>query len=223
MTDDRDSTLTPQAVADYLSQHPDFFLEHRTLLQDLQLPHDSGKAVSLIEKQVAVLRERNVELRNRLGQLISNARDNDILFDKSRRLVLALLEANEVGDYIDALLYSLDNDFQVQHSSLVLFSDEPGASIGPAKVMTPEQAKQTLPRLAKLSKALCGQLAQADLSALFGSHPVTSAAVVPLVDQGNFGLLAVGNQDPNYYRSSVGTLFLSYIAEVINRTLPRLL
>jgi uncharacterized protein YigA (DUF484 family) len=33
--------------------------------------------------------------------------------------------------------------------------------------------------------------------------------------------LAIASRDPQHYKSSVGTLFLSYIAEVMGRVLPR--
>jgi uncharacterized protein YigA (DUF484 family) len=35
------------------------------------------------------------------------------------------------------------------------------------------------------------------------------------------GVLAIGSRDPQHYKSSVGTLFLSYIADVLSRLLPR--
>jgi uncharacterized protein YigA (DUF484 family) len=49
---------------------------------------------------------------------------------------------------------------------------------------------------------------------------VGSVAAVPLRYDNLYGILAVGNSDPNFYKSSMGTLFLSYIAEILNRVLP---
>lgn len=225
MSDADNNDLTAEAVRAYLQDHPEFFLDHTQLLQALRLPHDSGNAVSLIERQVSVLRERNVELRHRLTQLVDNARDNDVLFDKTRRLVLALLEADELGDFIDALLYSLDSDFQVQYSSIVLFDDDIKGPVGPAKVVTLKQAGKLYPKLWRTHKTLCGQLPKEDLQQLFPKNiqHIGSAAVAPLQSGSPLGLLAIANKDANYYRSSMGTLFLGYIAEVINRCLPRLL
>ena len=39
--------------------------------------------------------------------------------------------------------------------------------------------------------------------------------------QGLHGVLAIGSRDPQHYKSSVGTLFLGYIAEVLGRVVPR--
>ena len=48
-----------------------------------------------------------------------------------------------------------------------------------------------------------------------------SSAVATLEHQGLHGVLAIGSRDPQHYKSSVGTLFLSYIAEVLGRVVPR--
>lgn len=208
-------------VAAYLADNPDFFSRHSDLLAELQLPHDAGDAISLVERQVAVLRERNIDMRNRLSKLLDNARDNDRLFDKTKRLVLALLEGRQAEDTVHALHYSFDKDFQIQFTRLVLFRPAPG-KLGPARLVSLADAKGPLGRLLKSQKAFCGQLSNEERAYLFGEQApqVASAAVVPLIHGTCFGFLAVGNRDANYYRSSMGTLFLSYIAEILNRVLP---
>jgi uncharacterized protein YigA (DUF484 family) len=45
---------------------------------------------------------------------------------------------------------------------------------------------------------------------------------MPLTDGALVGLIAVGSTDGGRYTSTMGTLFLSHIAEVIIRLLPRL-
>ena len=188
--------VSAESVSAFLSANPDFFLKHSKLLHGLKLPHDSGNAVSLIEKQVSVLRDKNVELRNRLTNLVDNARENDVLFDKTRRLVLALLEAEELGDFVDALLYSLDSDFQVQFSSLVIFDDNLTGAIGPARIYSSNQAAKSFPKLWRLNKSVCGQLPREDLRELFPKHiqVIASAAITPLNDGSPIGLLVLDNQ-----------------------------
>ena len=85
-----------EQVAAYLKAHKDFFVDHESLLADITIPHETGKAVSLVERQVGVLRERNIELRERLTRLLDVARENDMLFEKMRGLILALLETKTV-------------------------------------------------------------------------------------------------------------------------------
>ncbi|UTA47788.1 DUF484 family protein [Simiduia sp. 21SJ11W-1] len=214
-------TVTDAEVAAYLAEHPDFFEQHPDLLADMQLPHDSGNAISLVERQVAVLRERNMDMRHRLSKLLDNARDNDKLFDKTKRLVLAVLEGRKAEDTVNTLYYSFEKDFQIHFTRLVLFRPIPG-KLGQARCVTLTDAKTPLAKFLKSQKAMCGQLGNEEKAYIFGEQAplVGSAAVVPLIHGTCFGLLAVGNRDANYYRSSMGTLFLGYIAEILNRTLP---
>ena len=53
--------LSAQDVASYLKTNPEFFIEQEDLLADLSLPHESGKAISLLERQVTILRDRGVK------------------------------------------------------------------------------------------------------------------------------------------------------------------
>ena len=77
-----------QSVLDFLRQSPDFFLRHPSALSELSLPHESGEAVSLIERQIDILRERNVTMRKRMNELLQAARMNDEILRKPGRLIL---------------------------------------------------------------------------------------------------------------------------------------
>ena len=217
--------LEPEQIVAYLREHPDFFEQQHELLAEMSLPHDSGSAVSLVERQVSILRERNIDMRNRLSKLLDNARDNDKLFDKSKRLVLSLLEGQDMGDIIDALHYSFAKDFNIHFASVILFGNADKIPSSEARVVTIAQAREQLGPLLKNSRAVCGTLGVKEMQFIFGAHAseIGSVATVPLIHGSVFGLLSIGNRDPQYYRSSMGTLFLSYIAEVLNRLLPQYL
>ena len=68
-------TLTDDAVVQYLQTYPDFFERHSSLLTRLRLPHlrNTGQTVSLVERQVDVLRERNQGLERKLNELSADA------------------------------------------------------------------------------------------------------------------------------------------------------
>ncbi|EIK46038.1 hypothetical protein O59_000059 [Cellvibrio sp. BR] len=217
--------LEPEQIEAWLREHPEFFENHPDLLAELSLPHESGSAISLVERQVAILRERNIDMRHRLSKLLDNARDNDKLFDKTKRLVLTLLEGQDMGDIIDALHYSFDKDFSIHFTSVILFGNLEKVPSSQARVVSIAEAREHLGALLKNSRAVCGTLGSKELEFVFGNHAseIGSVAVVPLMHGSAFGLLAIGNRDPNYYRSSMGTLFLGYIAEVLNRLLPKYL
>ena len=104
--------MTHEEMVEFLQRHPAFFVEHDELLADLIVPHEAGHAVSLVERQVKLLRERNIDVRHRLNQLMDTARENDRLFDKSRRLILGMLEAQSPDQVVATLEDSLRTDFQ---------------------------------------------------------------------------------------------------------------
>ncbi|MEX6500850.1 DUF484 family protein [Pseudomonas zhanjiangensis] len=223
MTDQQDSPkpLDPETVAAYLRLHPEFFIDHDELIPELRIPHQRGDTVSLVERQVKLLRERNIEMRHRLSQLMDVARDNDRLFDKTRRLVLDLLDAASLEEVVSAVEDSLRHEFQVPFVSLILFSE----SVLPVgRSVSSAEAHQAIGGLLAGGKTICGVLRSHELAFLFGdseAEQVGSAAVVALNHQGLHGVLAIGSSDPQHYKSSLGTLFLGYIAEVLARVLPR--
>jgi len=208
-----------EAVAAYLRAHPEFFVDHDELLAELRLPHQPGAAVSLVERQVKLLRERNIEMRHRLSQLMDVARDNDRLLDKTRRLVLDLLDADSLEAVVSAVEDSLRHEFQVPHVALILFSDN---ALPVGRCVTSAEAHQAIGGLLGGGKTICGVLRPHELAFLFGEQEaasVGSAAMVSLNHQ--LGVLAIGSPDPQHYKSSLGTLFLGYVAEVLARVLPR--
>lgn len=213
--------LDAEQVAAYLRQHPEFFVAHDELIPEMRIPHDSGSAVSLVERQVRLLRERNIEMRHRLAQLMDVARDNDRLFEKTRRLVLDLLDATSLEDVVSTVEDSLRHEFQVPFVSLILFSD---SNLPVGRSVSSAEAHQAIGGLLSGGKTVCGVLRPHELSFLFGeaeAGEVGSAAVVSLTFQGLHGVLAIGSSDPQHYKSSLGTLFLGYVAEVLARVLPR--
>ena len=86
--------VSDESVIAFLRDDPSFFDRHANILSDLNLPHESGQAVSLIERQVAILRERNMQMRRRMNELMQSAKDNDVLFAKTRTLTLELLHVD---------------------------------------------------------------------------------------------------------------------------------
>ncbi|MGH8436206.1 MAG: DUF484 family protein [Pseudomonas sp.] len=224
MTDKRQDPPQPldsEAVAAYLRAHPEFFVDHDELLPELRIPHQRGEAVSLVERQVKLLRERNIEMRHRLSQLMDVARDNDRLFDKTRRLVLDLLDAVSLEEVVSAVEDSLRHEFQVPFVSLILFNETP---LPVGRWVSSAEAHQAIGGMLVGGKTICGVLRSHELAFLFGEEErenVGSAAVVALTHQGLHGVLAIGSPDPQHYKSSLGTLFLGYIAEVLARVLPR--
>lgn len=214
------SEIDAKAVADYLTQHPQFFIEHDELLLSLSIPHAHAGTISLVERQLKLLRERNTELRQRLTQLMDVARDNDRLFEKTRRLLLALLDASSQEEIVGIVEDSLRHEFQIEFVSFILISEQPCAVGRSVHIL---EAQQHIGSLLDERKIMCGPLREHERTFLFGQQQIQSigsAAVVSIYHQGLHGVLAIASRDPEHYKSSIGTLFLGHIAEVLARLLP---
>jgi uncharacterized protein YigA (DUF484 family) len=223
MSEEQQVDSTEDMVREFLRDNPRFLDDNPDILESLSLPHNSGNAVSLVERQVGVMRDRNKEMRNRLDNMLATAHANDLLFEKTKRLVLNLLEAKNLPAMVETIYDSLGKDFEIDFYSLTLLGDEKSLPRTMARVASIEKANEQVNTLIGSNRAVCGVLREEEMTFLFGEKglQVGSVAAVPLRYNNLYGILAIGNADPNFYKSSMGTLFLSYIAEVINRILPK--
>ena len=217
-------------VADYLQTYPDFFERNTALLAKLRLPHlrDMGATVSLVERQVEVLRERNQSLERKLKELVDVARANDTLADRIHRLSQRLIRARTLLDTINAVETSLREDFDAMHSVLVLFLEQ-------ARSMAPEAGQflrsadpgdadiKTFESLLHSGKPRCGQVRDAQRDYLFGKDSVAigSVALTPLGPKGELGILAIGASDAERFHPAMSTEFLSRIGELVTYALMR--
>lgn len=210
-------------VAAWLKAHPDFFERHPDLLAELSVPHGTQGAVSLVERQVGVLRERNLELRERLQHLLEVARENDVLFEKMRGLILALLEAPDIAALATALQDELKARFASEFVGFLLF-DVDGLT-GATHSVAFKMAQEQVPTLVRGRQSIAGQLRSEELAFLFGHEgsQVKSCAVVPLFHERPLGLLAIGASDVNHFRTSMDTLFINFVGDVLARLLMPLL
>lgn len=219
--------LSGEAVAQYLREHPDFFLSQDELLRSLTLPHDSGRAISLVERQVHLFREQRDTLRQELVELVSIARHNDRLFEKSKRLLLQVIEARNLNDMAAAIDDSIRRDFGLDAASLVLFSDKPlsVSAEGALHVVSPAEAHARIGAYLDGERAVCGQFRDSERAFLFPEidEPIASVALVPLRDQELRGVFAVGSRQSGYFDQSMGSLFLTYISDTLSRLLPAML
>lgn len=223
-----DSKISAEKVAAWLRDHPDFFTQRTDLLELIRLPDPRGEAVSLLERQAQVLRERNQELRERLNGLLDVARENDGLFEKTRQLLLGLVEARNAQQLFRNLLTSLKKDFGSDAVCLMVYDRDvaiDGELRSQIRALPADELPEALQLMLRNGKAVCGVLRSSELEHLFPEQAdrIGSAAMVPLAFQGRQGLLAIGSYDAQHFRSSLGTLFISHIGDVLSRRLADLL
>ncbi len=207
--------LNEAAVADYLRDHPDFFARHDYLLGELELPHTgAGKAVSLIERQVSILREQRQELKRKLQQLTQTARDNEHLLSRIERLILLLMAADDAATLLQHLEHALREDFHADAVALRTWTD------------ATDPAGKLFERIAQRGEAVCGHIAPNQAGYLFGkeAEEIASGAVLPLFSQTDghcFGVVGIGSVDPRRFHAEMGTTFLNYLGAVLARLLEK--
>lgn len=215
--------LSEDNVANFLTAHPEFFERNIDLLLSLRLSHPSGKAISLIEKQVHTYRERNSNIREKLNVLLANARENDRLFELSQRLTLSLIECSELGDIFDALSYSLDQEFKVKHAAIWVLDKRLNSAT--THFWAENSFHPMLNERLKSSKTAFSGISQAEINALFEHQQDVGSAALSIVRHGSrpIAIIAVGHEDAERYQTNGGTLFLRHLSELLSRVLGRFL
>jgi uncharacterized protein len=226
----KQDAINDGSVTQYLETYPDFFERNGALLAKLRLPHlrDSGATVSLVERQVEVLRDRNQALERKLKELVDVARANDALADRIHRLSQRLIRARTLLETINALETSLREDFDARDSVLLLFMEQ-ARELGDAagrflKTADPAEAVvKTFESLLQSGKPRCGQVRDTQRDFLFGkdSIEIGSVALAPLGTKGALGLLAIGASDADRFHPAMSTEFLTRIGELLANALTR--
>jgi uncharacterized protein YigA (DUF484 family) len=218
-------TVSEEQVVAYLRYHPEFFVHHDYLLSELRVPHASGAAISLGERQVQVFREHRDELKYKLNELIAVARENDAHFEKSKRLLLNLLEVKSLDEIEMVVNEVFKNDTKIDFSSILLFGKRSDYPLSEIKIIELDVARDQLGIILDQTHASCGRFSERQLNCLFPGQgaQIGSAAVIPLRHGELLGLFCLGSEDPAHFDSSMGSLFLSYISDFISRILPNLL
>jgi hypothetical protein len=228
-------TIEEQAVIQYLHHHADFFERHPQVLARLRLQHPrSGSTVSLIERQVDVLREKIRAQDHKLAEFVEVARANNALADKIHRFTRRLLRTSGAAPAIAEIEASLREDFDTFHTVLVLASptapvpQAAAAGVEPSsflrRVAPDDAALRSFESLFAAGKPRCGQIRDAQREFLFGAEApnIGSVALIPLGTQATpAGLLALGSVDRDRFHPGMSTEFLWRMGELITDALAQ--
>ncbi|MDE2150529.1 MAG: DUF484 family protein [Gammaproteobacteria bacterium] len=205
-------------VAAYLRQHPDLLSRYPELLETLELAHDSGSAVSLIERQVELLRGKNNRLEVRLGRLLEHARENERRALALQKLARTLLRAPSLAAVVAALKTVMRENFAVDEVFVGLLV--PGFRRHDIDGLTPLESGgailRTFENFFRTRLTECGPLTAMHAALLFprAATPPQSAAIVALEKERPLGMLALGAKDPQRFQPRQGKLFVEMTAEL---------
>ncbi|MES2353401.1 MAG: DUF484 family protein [Pseudomonadota bacterium] len=208
--------LEPGQIADYLKKNPDFFEHNIALLTDVEIPHPhGGRAISISERQVLALREKNRILENKLAELIQFAEENDAVSEKIHRFASSLLECKDLDGVLSAIYSHMRENFSVPHSLIRLWHPS----------LTPNTSNETTETntevrdfVAAMKVPYCGSHAVYETNYWFGevSPHLRSFAMVRLSSDETFGVLLLASEDTQRFYPEMGTLYLARIGELIS-------
>jgi uncharacterized protein YigA (DUF484 family) len=209
-----------ESVAAYLQHNPEFFERHQALLARLRLPHvRGGSTISLVERQIEVLREKHAALESKLADLVQVARGNDVIADKLHRFTRRLLGASSRSDAVARIDTSLREDFDAFHAVLVLSGDPTDSTTQRfvRYLRIDDPSLKSFETLFASGKPRCGQARDSQREFLFGSdaNDIGSIALVPLGEKGSVGLLAIGSTDRDRFHPGMSTEFLARMGELV--------
>lgn len=223
-----DHPVSEEAVHDFLADHPDFFERHGDLLKTLRLPHGSGGTVSLVERQVSMLRQKELRNERKLKELLAVARANDALGVKIHQLTLQLLRSDSLAETLSCVEETLRSSFDADHSILILFGDpDDFKNIKAGRIFraVPRDSETLKPFETFLAgnAPRCGQVRDSQRDFLFGqdTNEIGSAALVPLGRGAEVGFLGIGSADADRFHPGMSIDFLRRLGELVAEALKR--
>lgn len=202
--------MEAEAVAQYLRENPYFFDDHLETLTQIQLPHPhGGRTISLSERQLVALRDKNKDLEKRLREMIVYAQENEALQLKVHEFVIALFGARGLSTLQDMIPFMLRDIFSVPHVVMHLWQNDP-----PSEAMLTFADTQSQP--------ICTHHPVEDSAAWFGEQAaqLRSYAYLTLhAGSGTIGMLVLASEDKERFYPEMGTMFLQRISEVVSSAL----
>ena len=217
--------ITEDDIVQFLVNTPDFFERHADMLAAVQLtsPH-AGRAVSLLERQVEILRERLRQLELCTAEMIRHGQENTTLLQRLHRWTCGLLAVDAPEVLPAAIIEGLQREFDLPQVALKVW----GVGSRWAQAPFAQGASADAQAFASsLPQPYCGANPGVEaVQWLSDPAAVASVALLPLrraATQPAFGLLVLGSPDAQRFQAHAGTDFLVQIGELTAAALARLL
>lgn len=216
------AAITAADVSAFLQANPGFFEQHADLLAHVYVPHPhGGRAISLNERQLLVMRETNRQLEGKLAELIAFGEENDAISEKVHRLAVGLIATETFQAVLHLLNFHLRDDFSVPHVALRLWDKPEGIEDLPEFAAVSEELQVFAETLAR---PYCGSTSGFGTASWFGEHAphIRSQALIALRNGGGtIGMIALGSEDLERFYADMGTLYLERLGEMVSAALAR--
>ncbi len=222
MENQTDNNMTNEAeVAQYLENNPLFFSNHSGLLATMHLPNPHGSGtVSLAERQQVAQRDKIRQIERKYNELLQFGIENDEKSNKVHKLTLALLNASNLTEILNALNSSLQNDFDISSIKVMLWT-EPKNNDDASHVAFEEIDEISKAWAEGLIEPYCGDLPNLNLPSLKINDEAKSYAITTLEIGTPVGLLVMASDDEKRFYPDMGTLFVKRIGELVSAALSQ--
>ena len=211
---------TENLVADYLKNNLDFFVKNSAILAELKIPHEHGGAISLVEKQLTVLREQNQETNKKIHELIEIATQNEELARRMHQLALTLIDADDPKDIFSTMYDNLKKNFHADRVIVRLFANPAFIDSFPTdEFVGKESIEESLfKRIIEKREPLSGKMKHQQQVFLFGDDgdDIASSVMIPLHGVGWGGILAIGSFDAKRFQPGMGIELLANLGEILS-------
>ncbi|QLA82896.1 DUF484 family protein [Acidovorax sp. JMULE5] len=221
--------ITEDDIAQFLTNTPGFFERHAEVLASVQITSPHGaRAVSLQERQAEMLREKIKGLEQRIMEMVRNSTENAAIANKVHQWTGSLLQVRDPFDLPQAVVDGVRTLFDVPQAAVRVW--EVAAPYIDAD-FTQGASEDARAFASSLTMPFCGPNLGFEPAAWLANEagePAQSLALLPLragaIDSATpaFGLLVLGSQDPQRFDATMGTDFLSRMAELASAALLRL-
>ena len=215
--------IDADSVANYLQQHPDFFIEKSDLLSSLNFQHASddpnSSTVSIFHRQIDRLRQENAALIQQLSELIAAGKDNDNLLHKFRQLLSALIRCTELSSFNNTLNQQLSEIFNLSDSHLFLSSD------AQSLFYMDDNLSKLLTKKTRRQPVFCGRLPKKEQALVLACWPEKSAdniQSVAIAQLESEGFWIIGSNNEDHFHANMHTLFLQLAADLMTAMLTHI-
>ena len=216
--------MRSEEIAQYLQDNPQFFEEHADLISRMVIPHPhSGRTISITERQMLGLRDKNKLLEGKMSELLQFGEENDSISEKMHRLGVAMIAAASFQSVLHTLNFHLRDDFAIPHVALRLWDHPENSEELPEFADVSEELQEFAETL---NQPYCGSTSGFETSSWFGdasTHLRSQALIAMRNGGGTIGMIALGSEEPQRFYTGMGTLYLERLGEMASAALARVL
>ena len=215
--------LSEREVLDYLENNPGFLENNEPLLNSIINNRPKDGTISLAQKQIQILHERNTEMRKKIALLVKRAKTNDEIFEKTRSLNLSVINSTNWNELNETLARQMIIDFEADFVTIHLKEID---TINGLDHIHFHDKKLPCEELLGIQVTQCASLRAEEMGTLFPIDQYNedgSAVLLKMKLVRGGGLLCIGSNEPTLFSQGIDTMFVRYMADVLACVINRLI